>query len=311
MKNPVLRIKNSIFKILIELFVFDKKKRSIIKARFAKRHLEKYVDIALNSIECEDDFETAFGPKAIKIAPGEEIIWQYWHQGIENAPDLIKKCFESVERFESSSGAGHRVAVLSFDTVKDYIKLPEIYYKLVKSGKMKIALFSDIVRLYLLRQYGGAWIDSTILLTDKISENVWNSDFCVVQKDVAFDPQENRMSCYFIRAKKGCKNVAGILKALEHYWAENDFLVNYFMFEHISTMLYDKNPKLKSEWDNMPYINACDCGELQNIMFENFDNSVWERVKSKTNIHKLSYKILKDTTSGKSYYDWIMEGKAS
>ena len=39
------KLKNSIFKILIELFIFDKVKRSKIKARWAKRNLEKYLDV--------------------------------------------------------------------------------------------------------------------------------------------------------------------------------------------------------------------------------------------------------------------------
>ena len=39
------KLKNSIFKILIELFIFDKVKRSKIKARWAKRYLKKYLDV--------------------------------------------------------------------------------------------------------------------------------------------------------------------------------------------------------------------------------------------------------------------------
>lgn len=310
-----LKIKNSIFKVLIELFVFDKKKRSHLKARFAKRHLKKYVDLAVKEL-CtaarSDIAEDLRGPKGIDIGADEEIIWQYWHQGRENAPELIKKCFESVEKFEGCKdfdrgiAGGRRVVVLSYETIKDYIKLPEIYYKLLETGKMKIAHFSDILRLYLLREYSGLWIDSTILLTDKIPKSVWAADFCVMQKNPMCDMQENRMACYFIRAKRGVLNILGILKALEYYWAENDFVLNYFMFEHISTMLYDMVPGLKAEWENMPYLCAEEAGKLQEILFDDFDKNVLESVKSKTSIHKLSYKILKDNTSGKSYYDWII-----
>lgn len=238
----VLKIKNDIFKILIELFVFDKKKRSIIKARWAKRHLKKYVDMAVKDILTKGcpgaDLENLRGPKGFEIKSEDEIIWQYWHQGEENAPELIKRCFDSVKRIEGDTiSGGKRVIVLSYDTIKDYIKLPEKYCRLVESGKMKIAHFSDILRLYLLKEYGGIWIDSTIFLSGKIPENVWAADFCVMQKDPLKDLQENKMSCFFIRAKKGSTNVFGILKALEYYWAKNDFVLNYFMFEHISTML--------------------------------------------------------------------------
>ena len=33
-------------------------------------------------------------------------------------------------------------------------------------------------------------------------------------------------------------------------------MINYFMFEHISTMLSDKTPELKAEWDKMPYLDG-------------------------------------------------------
>lgn len=145
------KLKNSIFKILIELFIFDKVKRSKIKARWAKRNLEKYLDVHAEG----------------QLPPNEShlplALWSYWHQGKENAPELIQRCFESVQKYEGD----RKINILSFDTIKDYVELPQRYYDLVSSGKMPVALFSDILRMYLLTQYGGVWIDSTILLTDK------------------------------------------------------------------------------------------------------------------------------------------------
>lgn len=310
----MLKIKNDIFKILIEIFVFDKKKRSKIKARWAKRHLKKYVDMALRDMEAgkgalDTDFHAKDGPKASEINPGDEIIWQYWHQGKENAPELIKKCFESVEKFEGAGGAGRKIVVLSFDTVKDYIEIPKKYYDLVEDGKMKIPHFSDIVRLYLLNRFGGAWIDSTIYLTGGIPDKVWDSDFCVFQKDRESDPQENIMTCYFIRAKKASKNVFGILRALQYYWGENDFCLNYFMFEHISTMLKEAKGAgggLGAEWAKIPRLSADLAGKLQTVLFDEFKKEDWEAILGLCPIHKLSYKILKNKTGENTYYDWIM-----
>ena len=240
------KLTNDIFKILIELFVFDRKKRSILKARWAKKHLEQYICNNISKEPVEED---------------EQIIFQYWHQGKENAPDLIKECFESVQKYQGDK----KIIVISFDTVKDYVDIPQKFYDLVNSKKIPIAIFSDIVRLYLLDKFGGLWIDSTILLTDKIPQEVWESDFCVFQKNPETDLQENKMSCYFIRAKKGSPNLRAIKKTLENYWAGNDFLINYFMFEHVSTML-SKRPECKAEWDKMPYLDAEKAGMKQKGM---------------------------------------------
>ncbi len=278
------QLTNNIFKILIEIFIFDRKQRSILKARWAKKHLAKYLEVPPSvltektlDIEAHSEDDPALQNKSVveQLSSDNSYLplWQYWHQGKENAPDLIKECFESVQKFEGDK----KIAVLSFDTVKDYVDIPQKFYDLVNSKKIPIAIFSDIVRLYLLEKFGGMWIDSTILLTDKIPQEVWDSDFCVFQKDPKTDMQENRMSCYFIRAKKGSINLRAIKQTLENYWSENDFLINYFMFEHVSTMLSVKE-ECKEEWEKMPYLDAEKAGMKQKgIEIEYF-------------AHKLTYK---------------------
>lgn len=287
----LLKLKNSIFKILIELFIFDKVKRSKIKARWAKQNLEKYLDV--HQLEPLDQSRCCSNSAPLSCYASKHpdiLFWQYWHQGKENAPELIQKCFESVEKYGGKSGGNRKINILSFDTIKDYVELPQRYYDLVNSGKMPVALFSDILRMYLLTQYGGVWIDSTILLTDKIPQEIIDSSFCVVRKDPEKDNQENKMSCYFIRADKNSPNLNAIKRTLENYWAENDFMINYFMFEHISTMLSDKTPDLKAEWDKMPYLDGEICGKLQTIMDKNFSQEEFNELKSETFMHKLTYK---------------------
>lgn len=292
MKNLVLKIKNTIFKIFLELFIFDREKRSKIKARCTKKYLEKYVNQALDL-----PFE--------KKEEDEFIIWQYWHQGEDKAPGLVKRCLESVKKFEGDK----KIVVLSFDTIKDYIELPSHYYDLVNSGKMKIALFSDIVRLYLLNKYGGMWIDATIYLTGKIPEKIIKSDFYAVQKDIKKDMQENKMYCYLIRAKSNSTNLSAIKNTLDIYWKSHDFDINYFIFEHISTLLSEKSPQLKEEWDNMPIYKNMKTGTLQKILFDEFDEKVWQNLIKQTPIHKLSYKKHTDNISKNSYYNYILNNE--
>ena len=289
----LLKIQNSLFKILIELFILNKTKRSKIKSRWAKNNLQKYVNSAVKNLNTTNKTEDC------------NIIWQYWHQGKENAPILIQKCFDSIQKHEKDK----KIEVLCFDTIKNYVNLPQKYYDMVNTGKIPIAIFSDILRMYLLTQYGGCWIDSTIFLSDKIPDDIMNSEFCVLQKNPKTDNQENKMSCFFIRSKSNSKNLNAIKNSLENYWNENDFLINYFMFEHISTMLSEKTLELKSEWDNMPYYSAEDTGILQSIMFNDFNQETWDNIKSKTPIHKLSYKKIKNKISENSYYNYIIEDK--
>ena len=288
----ILQIKNSIFKIFIELFVFDRRKRARIKAQWAKKHLKKYVENALRNIKYNN----------IDNKPANKI-WIYWHQGVDKAPELIKKCIKSIKYYESDK----EVNVLSFDNISEYVDIPQHYYDLVNSEKMKIAHFSDILRLYLLEKYGGTWIDATIYLTAPLPKEITDSTFFAPRKDINTDNEENIMSCFFIAAKKGAKNITALKSSLDLYWSENDFVINYFMFEHIATLLSSKSD-LKEEWDNMPKLPAKDMGILQIKLFDRFDNDEFENIKRAVSLHKLSYKDVANHKKENTYYERIVQG---
>lgn len=52
--------------------------------------------------------------------------------------------------------------------MNNYIKIPDIIQDRVESKKISMAQYSDIIRMCLLAEYGGLWIDSTVLVTQLI-----------------------------------------------------------------------------------------------------------------------------------------------
>ena len=268
-----LGLKNSIVKIYLELFVPNKHKRSLLKAKWAKNNIKKYAEIALSN------------PENFKKTEEQEakIIWQYWHQGEKNAPELIKKCLESTKKHYPD----YQVIVLDFNSIKDYIQLPERYYGLLKKKKIPIAIFSDILRLYLLSKYGGMWVDSTMYSTGKLPDEILNSSFFVFQKDQTIDPMGNCMSCYFIKAKKNSFWINVIKQALEEYWSENNYLVNYFLFEHMVTILANA---LKEKWDKIPYFKASVTCDMQFNFHQKYNEEKFKNILNTIPIHKLTYK---------------------
>lgn len=83
------------------------------------------------------------------------IIWSYWHD--PQIPPKVKKILD--ERREVLSRWEHRV--LNETTVYDYIprhEFPKGYYELSHQAK------SDWIRLYLLKVYGGCWMDASIIV---------------------------------------------------------------------------------------------------------------------------------------------------
>lgn len=134
--------------------------------------------------------------------------------GIEKAPEIVKRCVESVDKFEPNK----KHVVLNLETIKDYVDIPHKYYELLKSGKMGMAHFSDILRTYLLVKYGGCWIDATVLLTDELPDYITNSDLFLFQNYAEDDLDGLNIANYFIHSKPNNKIMSTMKTALEKYW---------------------------------------------------------------------------------------------
>ena len=85
-----------------------------------------------------------------------KIIWSYW-SGPKNY--FVKKSYESWKKYLPEWD----IKLLNDeDLVKYDIKKPDNFEKLVKAKQ------SDVIRLNLLYNYGGVWLDATIILNDNL-----------------------------------------------------------------------------------------------------------------------------------------------
>lgn len=125
---------------------------------------------------------------------GDNNIWVCWWQGEKSMPEMVKKCFNSIIRYSN----GHPVKLITFENYKDYVQVDHRIVDKVKSGTFKLAHFADLVRLKLLEQYGGLWLDSTILLTANINENFFQKFFSVKIRPVDNDSVSAYRWCSFV-----------------------------------------------------------------------------------------------------------------
>ena len=258
-KSLFWQIINSIVKICLEIFVFDRKIRRILKGNWAKFYLRKYVakgcktSITViarssgedwrrsnpqNNMDCHEEQSSSRNDSIPVTNIAEpQIIWQYWESKDGSIPPLVQACLNSVDKFK---GDRKRI-ILNPDNVKDYVNIPEIFWRMREKGLIKTAFFSDILRTCLLIQHGGIWMDATVLLTEELPEYIANSELFVFQNDLKIDLDGLNMASYFIVAKPNNPILVQTLKAMEAYWKENRFLVNYFTFLHAFTMVTQKN----------------------------------------------------------------------
>tara|TARA_Y100000114_G_C11692700_1_gene294400 strand:- start:39 stop:848 length:810 start_codon:yes stop_codon:yes gene_type:complete len=86
-----------------------------------------------------------------------KIIWSYWSGDMDN---ITKKCINSWNKHTK----GWEIIILNENTINKYnIIKPSNYDKLSHTTK------SDIIRLSLLYNYGGLWLDASIMLNKNIN----------------------------------------------------------------------------------------------------------------------------------------------
>ena len=294
-KSLIWQITNSIIKIFLELFVINKRVRRIMKGDFCKFYLRKYLKKASKENIVPESNSNDYG------------IWQLWEQGLENAPQVVRACLDSVAKYNPDI----KRIILTKENIKEYVDIPDYIWVLKEKNVIKSAHFSDILRTYLLLQHGGCWIDATVLMTAPLPEYVKNADLFVLKADENADLDGLNMASYFISAKPNNKILQQTSKMLEYYWKENNFLVNYFMFLHAFTMVAKRNTQ---EWENVPFFSYIPVQRMQAELLKPYNKERFEQFKTTSFIHKLTYKN-KVMTKNKNFetkdtlLEAIIEGK--
>lgn len=247
--------------------------------------LDKYRDY---SVKCEYDANSP--------------VWVCWMQGYDNAPIIVKKCIDSIR-----ISTNHPVHIITKDNIYTFIHLPD--YIMEKYNKQIItnAQFSDILRMCLLSQYGGLWIDATIFIPVKLPEKIFQYQFYTCKRK----PQKsgyvsNYMWTSFLN---GCQKNCIVQKVVNDlflaYWEKYDYLIDYLLVDYFMMLVYRNLPKAKQLIDNVPYNNPC-MEELQNRMSMAFNKNDYDQLlyNSDTYLFKLSWrmKFEEKTVDGNTTY---------
>lgn len=163
-----------IFIILILLVYFTKMNKGI----------DDYLEIIS---ENNTDFQAA--PK---------VIYAYWNNN--DVPEFIKKCVNNWKKMNPD----YEVNLIVPRNIKDYIPQQDFppNFEILTPQRQ-----SDWVRLYLIKNYGGVWLDASIILTKSLS------DLEFIQKENNSDgigfylPSSSKytphIETWFIMARKG------------------------------------------------------------------------------------------------------------
>lgn len=212
-----------------------------------------------------------------------DTVWFMWLQGLDNAPEIVKRCYESQRKYLPDK----KFVLLDESNIFSYIDLPEHIKRKRAEGKIGNAHFSDIVRNAILIKYGGYWIDSTVYMTDA---NI----FPMIDKTplfmfsfyyFGFNPEIMELNNWFIHSTTNNNMLCLQQELLYAYWKKYDYAQNYFIYHILESIVNDYYYR---DYRRMPIVSQAQAHVLAHYIYEKYDEEKWEFLKATTGIHKLS-----------------------
>lgn len=220
---------------------------------------------------------------ASEVAPCKRI-WCLWLDGEQSAPECVRMCIASMRRHMPD----WEVVVLDKDTWQDYVTLPPHVLERYKMGMMTTAHLSDLIRIALLNEHGGMWLDATVLLTDSVPSYVCDADLFFFR---AFKPgsdgQSIPLSSWCIASQKPSRILLLAQLLLLEYWKDSERQIDYYLAHYCLQLASEQYPV---DFAHMAPLTNETPHLLLHRLFDAYDEHLFQAICAQTSIHKLSYK---------------------
>lgn len=235
----------------------------------------------------------------------EPYVWFLWFQGIDEAPEIVKFCYEHAKE----NLINKKLVLLDETNMFDYAAIPDFIVEKWISGKINNAHFSDILRTDLLIRHGGTWMDATVFISDKkYPEFLFDSDFFVFQKlKPGAKGNSVNLSNWFITAKPNNPVLLRVRDLLYSYWKKNDKVVDYFLYHNFLQLVLDTHTEYKKKI--VEYPNSLPHILLLNLN-DKYDGIKMQQILDIVSIHKLTHKISGDIKKNEeNVYNYLIGRK--
>ena len=282
----------------------------------SKKSLEIVRESVSNKIVCKlrkqyalfiDEFKKSDSERAKLPHEHSNKVWVCWLQGMEQAPEIVKKCYQSL----LDNLDDREIILLTSENYKSWVSFPSHIQEKIDDGTITHTHMTDFLRLELLEHYGGTWIDATVFCSgNNIPSFIWESDLFIYQiMKPGLDAHAQRTSSWFITACTNHSMVMLVKELLYEYWKTHTKMVDYFLIHDFVELALEAYPE---EWMKVVPVSS----SLPHILLlrfeQQYDDNVWQATKKMTAFHKLSWKFSEEQmmTMQKpgTFYDVVIEG---
>ncbi|MDO4282317.1 MAG: capsular polysaccharide synthesis protein [Clostridia bacterium] len=280
-----------------------------ITKRLMKKHevMMEYIEKDFSNFIKDYDFDN------VKLIDSDkklkDKIWICWWQGVENAPEIVRSCINSIKKYIKQ----HEIIILTEENYHEYVKFPDWIEEKKKKGIISRTHYSDLLRLEILANYGGIWLDSTFFCNSPKIEEYFNYPLWSIKRP---DYGHCSVACgYFANYSLGCnyenrKIFAVIRDFLLQYWSENNEIIDYLLTDYLIVLAQRHDKAIAEAFEAIPNSNP-ECDELFKILQEPYEQQLWEKLSKDTILFKLTWKqsFPKEKDGKKTFYGMLVDGK--
>lgn len=227
----------------LQYYFMDKKDTAIIS--YLKESLKEELD-KIQKIDkiLESKEESNNHPK---------YIWVFWAS--DKIPDIVQSCLYSIKQYAEDM----QLIIVNLHNYDKYVSLDSVIYEKFKSGSLSITHFSDVLRMKLLYEYGGIWLDCTMIQTKP-----WNIEWfkyplftqkMVHNKSCVPSPSKGMISSFFWISQPRCTFFKAMYDLFVAYWNKHDMLIDYLLIDYFWVLITDSSPICKQAFMCLPDSN--------------------------------------------------------
>ena len=296
----ILLIKKQLYilkKCIIKIFIDENKHKLKIELKkinnWHKYLNENYGYLVNKYVDCElpDNFL------------GYYKIWVMWWQGEEDMPEIIRINFDSLKR----NSNGHEVVLITKDNFFEYLTIPDYIINKLRLNIISLTHLSDYIRVALLSNYGGLWLDATVYVNSPLPTEIklpyWTNKWELKQTEYFtyklwiglwnLSTVPKLLITQYMGIWYSCPNNP-IFNCLSEFWLtywERENRIPYYWTTELFLIgiMYDNLVVVKKMIDEVP-INNPQTFNMRYLMKSKFENKILEEITKDTQFFYLSWK---------------------
>jgi hypothetical protein len=211
-------------------------------------------------------------------------IYVAWFQGFEKAPDIVKQSINSWKQHNPD----WTIIFLDNSNLSNYVNLNESMN--ISKKILTPQARSDIVRLCLLKTYGGLWVDATTFCNKPLDE--WLPNYIQEGFFGFHKPAPDKLiSSWFLYAEKDNYIINKWWESVIEYYLHRKSPHTYYWVHSLFGQCYKNDTMFKEIWDKVPKLSANGPHTIINKMFNPINPKIKEHIDKKaTPLYKLTHR---------------------